>query len=336
MRAVLTADNHLSAFANEPIHNGMPEKLYYNIQALKNVAEYSIKNNINNIIIAGDMIHTKSIIHSLAQSEFLDFVRAYKQLTFIIIDGNHDMSSKSGDGVSALKCCDNEENVIMVHESKEIDNIWFVPWNPKTMIQDIKSGSPNQVPYLVSHFGLNEGRLNSGISIVSDLGLKDLKQYKKVFLGHYHAAQEIDNVMYVGSLIQLDWGEKNEIKRFLDINTDTNEIISVESIGFKKYCEFNITKDNADEVIKKAEDLKKEGHDVKLRKKDDVLLDNVSKEIIVIDDSEIDITNRGINSSMTRKDKALKYMEIKNIPESKIEDYLSIGLDIMNSVIGEK
>jgi DNA repair exonuclease SbcCD nuclease subunit len=270
MRFLKSGDIHLKAFALIFSFKGIPESLYYNMSALDYMVSYAIKREIDKFIFSGDIFHTKSIIHSLAQAMFLDFVRKNKNIHFYILDGNHDMSSKSGDGVSALKCCDNEENVTTIHESKEIDNIWCVPWNPKTMYQDIKSGSPNGAPYLISHFGLNEGKLNSGISIVSDVGLKDLRHYTKVFLSHYHAAQEIENVLYCGSLIQLDWGEKNEEKRFLEIDTDTNTVISVPSVGYKKYCEFQVTKDNVEQVLVQVEQLKKEGHNIKIRKKDDV------------------------------------------------------------------
>jgi len=45
---------------------------------------------------------------------------------------------------------------------------------------------------LISHFGLSEGMLNSGMSIISDIGLKDLRgKYELVLLGHYHKPQEI-------------------------------------------------------------------------------------------------------------------------------------------------
>ena len=99
--------------------------------------DYAEDNNIPNIVIAGDTFHTKSIIHALAQSVLLDFVKSFPELNFIIIDGNHDMSSKSGDGVSALRCLDDVNNVDMIHESKQIENIAFVPWHPKKMKNDI-------------------------------------------------------------------------------------------------------------------------------------------------------------------------------------------------------
>jgi len=336
MRALIAADLHMSAYSQEATisYQGLEvsEKLVSIVKAVKEMIEYAKKKEITKVILAGDTFHTKSIIHSLAQSLFLDIIRENKNIQFIIIDGNHDMSSKSGIGVSALKCCDNEPNVFMLHESKEIDNIWFVPWNPKTMNQDIIKGSPNKVPYLISHLGLNEGKMNSGISIVSDIGLKDLTKYKLAILGHYHANQEVGNVIYVGSLIQMDWGEKHEVKRFLDFNSDTGEFISIPSSGYKKYFELEIKKDNVKEVLEEAKKLQEQGDFVRLRKLEEVDTVDIQDTYHIIDDTENDITNRGVSTTMSMEQKLLKYLEIKKIRPEDYEMYKSIGMDIVSSI----
>ena len=91
MRAIVIADLHLSMYANDPYIEGYPERLFYLLKVLRQIADYAIKNGINKIIVAGDTFHTKSIIHSLAQSELLDYLRYYNgKVEFIIVDGNHD------------------------------------------------------------------------------------------------------------------------------------------------------------------------------------------------------------------------------------------------------
>jgi DNA repair exonuclease SbcCD nuclease subunit len=190
MKFIYTADLHLSSYSQDRIDSTthLPERLSGIYTSFCEILNYGMDNNIKNVVIGGDIFHNKSLIHSIAQSRLLDIVRVYREIYFIIEDGNHDMSSMTGDGVSALKCLDNEVNVKTIHNTCIIDNILFVPWNPRNMISDIKEGRTN---YLISHFGLNEGKLNSGISIVSDIGLKDLKQYKRCYLGHYHTPQEV-------------------------------------------------------------------------------------------------------------------------------------------------
>ena len=197
------------------------------------------------------------------------------------------------------------------------------------MLSDIKNG---EADYLFAHLGLNEGILNSGISLVSDIGLKDLKQYKSVYLGHYHTPQKIGNTTYVGNPTHLDWNDKNQEKRFIVFDSETSEEQSVPTTGYKKYCEFNITEENKTEILKNATELKNSGHYVKINKTNDLDVSEFEKDFDIIDKTEKDITNRGITSSMSISDKLNRFLEIKEIPVEKREYYRNVALDIMESV----
>jgi len=342
MKFAYTADWHLSGYTQDKIINGLPERLYEKKVVQENIGNYCRLNEIKTIIIGGDLLHNKSIIYSLAQSILLDFFREYKDLNFIVLDGNHDLSGKGSDVVSALKSLDNEPNVRRVSKPTRITDdsgldILIVPYSDN-MIDAIKKSSAK---YLISHFGLNEGTLNSGVSIISDIGLKDLVgKYQYVLLGHYHKPQEItkDNisVYYSGSITQNDWGEKGEEKRFLIVDTDTDTIESVPTKGYKKYFDLQITEENKTEVIKKARELKEEGHNVKITRKEAVDIDDINKEFMVVDKVEKDITNRGLSSTMSMRDKLMRYLEVNEIPEDKRDIYLQEALDIVNSVAERK
>ena len=336
MRFTFTADWHLSGYNQDKVdaNTNFPERLSGIRSVIIEMIEYSLKNEIKYMIVGGDIFHNKSIIYSVAQSVLLDIIRVYKNgdITFIILPGNHDMSNMTGTGVSATKCLDHEPNVKTIRRTTKIENILLVPWNPIEMIPDIKEGNTD---YLIAHLGLNEGSLNSGISIVSDIGLKDLKQYKRVLLGHYHKPQEIGNTIYVGSPLSLDWGEKNEEKRFLIVDTDHHTIESIPTVDYKKYYEFKINSENQKDIIEKVKLLQNEGHHIKLIRTDDSDLTEAENEIqtiSIIDKREKDITNRGITSGMSGVDKLMRYLEIKEIPEEKKEKYKNVGLDIMNSI----
>ena len=329
MRYIMTGDLHLSAYSNESVVQGLPEKIFYTGNTLNHMIFYALKNDISNMIIGGDIFHSKSILHVVAQSYFLDFIRKNLNITFYIISGNHDMSSRSGNGVSALKCIDKEPNVKMFHEATVEDSIYYVPWNPEKMIDEIRK-PPSKVKYLVSHLGLNEAKLNSGISIVSDIGLKDLTKYTHCFLSHYHSPQTINNVSYIGSPIQMDWGEKNEEKRFMVLDTETGEIKSIPTEGYKKHIEIELTAANKDDIVERSRELIKEGHHVKLNKVEDFITDDINDEFRIVSKIERDITNRGITSSMSMEEKLIKYLEIKGIPGNYIETYKNIGISIIN------
>lgn len=329
LKFIFTGDLHLSLYSNDRIDKGtgLPLRLSMLKTVLYNIAEYALLSELHIIIIAGDVFHTKSIIHSLAQSVLLDFIRNFTQIKFIIIDGNHDLSSRSGSGVSALKCLDNEPNVQMLHKAEQIENILFVPWGPN-MINEIKRGTSE---YLVAHIGLNDAQLSNGISIVSDIRLKDLKTYKQCLFSHYHKPQEVGNVIYVGSPIQLDWGEKHEEKRFLIVDTDTGKIDSELTQGYKKYFEFEITKANKVEVIKTAKFLQDNGNFVKIIKREEVDVDDIPPDLRVVDKTEVDVTDRGLSTRMSKEDILQRYLEIKKVPEDKVERYYQEAIDIIES-----
>jgi len=335
MKFAYTADIHLSKYGQDTIEqtSNLPERLHSIKETLYNIGNYCYDHDIRTLIIGGDLLHNKSIIYTIAQDMMLDFFEAYDDLEFWVIDGNHDLSGKGSEAISSLRSLHNMLNVVWVSKSPvNYNNILMIPYS-YNMIKPIKE---SKADILISHFGLNEGILNSGISIVADIGLKDLiGKYKLVLLGHYHKPQEIINdqisLYYVGSPVQLDWGEKNEDKRFLVIDTETLEVESISTTGYKKYLEYEITEENKQEILEKARQEKECGSYVKIVQKTKVELGDVS-DLNIIDKSEVDITNRGVSSSMSKADIFRRYVEAKEIPEKEIEYYLQAATQLIEGI----
>jgi len=341
MKIAVIADVHLSRYGQDRVEetSNLPERLHSIKNTLDNVAEYCINNEIVHVVIAGDLLHSKSVIYAIAQELMFDYFERYeKELHFTVIDGNHDLSSKGEDALSALRSLEHIENVTWITKKPFHlpPGIVFVPYS-YNLVDQVKK---NEGRILFSHFGLNEGILNSGISIISDLSLNDLAgRYELVILGHYHKPQEIlrDDIKlyYTGSPIQLDWGEKGDVKRFLVVDTDTLDVQSVPTTGYRQYIEYEITSENKDEIFKKAETMKKAGHHIKLVKKEAVDLDDIKEDYRVVDKTDQDITNRGISSSMSQADKLEKYLSIKEISEKDLKNYKAVGLEIIDACEGE-
>ena len=335
MRFVFTADWHLSRYGQDKVEDttNLPDRLHSTKNAIYNMADYCRENEIDTMIIGGDLLHGKSVIYAVAQNILLDFFRDNQDLQFIVLDGNHDLSGKGTAVISALKSIDNEPNVSRIQGLfTKINDILIVPYSHK-MIEIIKGST---APYLISHFGLNEGVLNSGLSIIADIGLNSLiDKYKAVLLGHYHKPQEIVRedieVYYVGSPIQLDWGEKHEEKRFLDVDTDQGTITSVKTEGYRRYHEFELRNDNKDDVVAQARKLIKEGHHVNIKRVEEVDTRDIAGDLRIIDRVEKDITDRGISSSMSEVDRLRRYCEIKGIPEDEMDEHLNEALAIISA-----
>lgn len=336
MKFAYIADIHLSRYGQDSVNSesNLPERLHMLKNTLCQIADYCVENDIDQIVIGGDILHGKSVIYAIAQKVMLEFFRKYADtIHFTVIDGNHDVSGKGTDAVSALEPLASEPNVLWISMKDKYfqnENILFIPHSPD-MVKIIKSSSAD---ILVSHFGLNEGKLNSGISIVSDIGMKDLREnYKLVLLGHYHKPQEIieDNISlyYVGSPIQLDWGEKNDEKRFLIVDTHTLTVESIPTSGYAKHIELKIDNENKHEILEEAKRLKEQGHLVNVIAETKVDLSGLNTDIKIIDKTDKDVTNRGISINMSERERLIRYMEIQGIPEEKREIYLQYAIKLI-------
>lgn len=325
MKFAYTADIHLSRYGQDKLEDesNLPERLHSIKSVLYEIADYCIANNIRVIVIGGDLLHGKSVIYAIAQEIMLEYFKKYNDLiVFYVIDGNHDLSGKGETVVSALRPLEDIWNLHWIRFDQikhlEKDDILFVPYsyNLPSIIKQ------NKARVLISHFGLSEGILNSGMSIVSDISVKDLRgRYELVLLGHYHKPQEIIepgfSLYYVGSPIQLDWGEKNDEKRFLVVDSDTLDVQSIPIQNYKKHIEIELTPESFDQAISIAREAKESGDHVKIIMKEVVDLTSLKGEFNVIDKTEQDITDRGITSSMSLEDKLRKYLEIREIAMEK-------------------
>jgi hypothetical protein len=108
--------------------------------------------------------------------------------------------------------------------------------------------------------------------------------------------------------------------------------LNVESVdidcGIPGFYEFKIettdTKERINEIITQANELKKNGHKVRVINKNKQKIKNDISDVIILEQKEIDITNRGITVEQTKLEQCKKYLEIKEIPEEEREYYMQI------------
>lgn len=344
MKLIAIGDIHASGFSDDSVVGEYPERLYFIQKSLEYIINYGKFHNINTFVVVGDIYNDKTLIYNEAQNMLTDIFKNNEDCQFVMFSGNHDLSSTGEHQKSAISVfskfpnvktylykaeIDTDINGLVVpycHNfldqvkmaSKSFDNLAGSVYNPSTMI-------------LYAHVGLNEGVLQSGLSRVDTLKVSDIEQFPLAILGHYHKPQKIQNakttVYYVGSLIPKDWNDKNESKRFLVVDTDTLEVESVDLNvpGVKQFYEFVITNDNErKDILDRAAKLKDEGHHVRVVNKSAT---KVSKEeniadMIVLENTEVDITDRGINITQSKMDQCKKYLEIKKVDNPN--DYLKV------------
>ena len=330
MKRGAIGDIHLSGFESDSLDDdGLPFRLGLIIQSLDYIVDKLRGMGIFEVDILGDLINDKSIIYTIAQDAFKDFLIKNSDFSFRIISGNHDMSSTGELQKSAINVFDMYNNVECIpYNPITIDDVTYVPFNSDfmTTLQDIEPGK-----ILVSHLGLNEAMLQSGLSRIDKISMRDLaSKFQLAILGHYHKPQHFNNddidIWYAGNVIHKDWNDKNEQKRFLVYDTETMEVESHDITGFREFREYIIENpEEKDAILQQVEIAQNDGHKVRLKNKSGVSLkETINENVMVIEIKEVDITNRGIEITQTREEQIKKYMEIKEIPEEDQQEYLDI------------
>ena len=328
MKRLITADSHLSLYSNDRLIENIPERLHSAFLVLHQMARYALANGITEVELAGDLFNDKLLLHTRPFVMLTEFFAQYPTLLFVLESGNHDWDTTGDDQVSIVSGFESVPNVRCIVKTEVIGNITYIPYT-KNIAQEIADAEGGDI--LVSHFGLNEAQIVPGMSLTSNIKLKDLKKWKLVLLGHYHLPQDIKGpgnmVYYMGSGYQKDWNEKHQDKRFLVYDTDTLEVESIPTTGYCKYIELIIDdKEKANDILAEAKQHRADGHHVRVRNKTEDVIEG--DDVFVISEKEVDITNRGISISMSTADQLRKYAEIKDIPADEIDEYLKIGKDL--------
>lgn len=320
MNRIGIADLHLSGYSSDSPKNGLPQRLYDLFNSLRQVVSFARENNITNIDILGDINNDKDIFYTKPFILFRDFIRETDDLFYTFLSGNHDMDSASDDQVSSIENFRELKNARVI-TSIEYDEELGILWMPftKQIAHSVKAAP--QCNILLSHFGVNEAQMSSGISIVADVSLKDLAKFKLVLLGHYHKPQNIKNVWSVGNLFQNGWGEKGEEKRFVVYNTDTLKVESVPVHGYMKHIEL-VLQDPSDikQLLEESKKLKIQGNKVRIKNLSGSEVTH--EDIQIINKVEKDITDRGLDIGMSDEEIHKGYLRIKKIED---ERFLEIG-----------
>lgn len=238
-KILLTGDVHLHN------HKNSDERLQHCLEVLEWVFRTAEEKEIEHICFLGDLFHSRQKINvATYQWTFEIFCKWMKTGLFdvYLLVGNHDMVHKFKPDICSIKPLASIEGVHIVDKpcfttmlEFEVDNqpVAFLPYseNPLNDLQEIK-GSPKNL--LLGHVALMGASLNSvcqsrAEAVVEhdgDMTVVDadsFKDWKRVFLGHYHGAQKIGNIEYVGSPLQLSFGEAFQEKHLIIYNTETDE-----------------------------------------------------------------------------------------------------------------
>ena len=235
-------------------HKRQTDRLDDCLEALEWIFQTAIDRNIETIVCAGDLFHDRQKIDVLTYQKTFELFEKYlcnpakagPPFSIHLLLGNHDMFHYQRWDVTAVTPLRRLPGVSIIdrpckfklfpngdeHEDIEVG---FLPYT-KDPIDDLKSiEQPDGHKVMFAHIAVDNALWNvraqtrAEVSVEHDGDMVKVsddifKDWDQTFLGHYHAQQKLDhNVEYIGSPLQLDFGEAFQHKHIIIYDTETHE-----------------------------------------------------------------------------------------------------------------
>jgi DNA repair exonuclease SbcCD nuclease subunit len=234
-KILLWSDNHVHP------HKKNNQRLEDCLKALEWVFETAERRNIKNLLFGGDLFHDRQKIEVYTyQKTFEVFAKWMKKDLFnlYLLLGNHDLWFNDKTTISSVMPLSSLKNVYVISKPSRIEidghNWDFIPYthNPIESLEELKKINSN-MQYALGHIALDgailHGSQQSDVSIEHDGDMIPISaalfdDYTHTFLGHYHAEQRVNKkVEYIGSPLQLSFGEAFQKKHIIVFDADKNE-----------------------------------------------------------------------------------------------------------------
>jgi len=230
--------------------NGRNSRLQDQLNAQNEVFENCISINAHLLIHTGDLF--ESLTEKIDKVTFLTvydkFVEFSKSgVVVVLIVGNHDWLDRT-EKEHILEPFKEIQNIIVV-DAPRVEQVGdtsfcFLPYTKVELTEKIvelaRISRNSERRYLFTHQGGIQGaKVGPRDTILKgDYSLIDFKvgNFDLVFNGHYHKPQTMgNNFIIVGSLVQKDFGEREDNKGFWVLDTETRAALFTENTSPKFY-----------------------------------------------------------------------------------------------------
>jgi len=230
MKFIHTSDFHIWDKLRYSIDDSRIKKIEKNAMY---IVDYAIENKIGYIFITGDVFN----VYNPDEKSFKVFSRIVSHaiknnIRIRVIAGDHDTDGINyslesyrnlirhyGNDLLKIVGCNKDKNVTIVNERIDYGfNIVYIPFQINIVralkIARLKYMKDN-INVLFSHCGINMAYASSRKRIKNKITEDMLEGWDIVCLGDYHLSQRIGkNIYYAGSIIRINWGERNDDKSF--------------------------------------------------------------------------------------------------------------------------
>lgn len=239
-KILIFSDIHIDA------HKKSKERLQHCLDALEWVFKVATEKKVKDIVFAGDLFQNRQQIDVMTYNLTFDILYKYckSQFNLFLLIGNHDLWFHDKWDISSVKPFSAIENVTVIDSPGAFTvggkPIHFLPYT-HTPVEYIKSllATATYPKILVAHLAVDGAILNTLHKTHADVIIEHdgemvkvdasmFAGWDQVWLGHYHGYQKIaPNVEYVGSTLQLSFGEAFQHKYVIlyDLETGDKEYI---------------------------------------------------------------------------------------------------------------
>lgn len=238
-KALLFADLHLHA------HKDRVDRLQNCLEVLDWVFQVANKRSVEYIFFLGDLFHERAKIDVLNYLKTFEIFMKHmiedsQDRDAYLLVGNHDMYHRERWNVNSVKplsaiprCHIVDRPTVMQIGNTRID--WMPHTdNPVVDLEKLKREHNGAGDVLLGHMAVHGAALNTYYGTKADVIVEydnDMvpvdasvfSDWRKVFLGHYHGSQILGNVEYVGSPLELTFGEAFQQKHLIILDLDTLE-----------------------------------------------------------------------------------------------------------------
>ena len=244
MKVCILGDTHFG-MRNDSISFLDYAENFYN----KTFFPYLIENNIGTIIQLGDFFDRRKYINfytlSRTKEMFLDKLVEYN-IDMFVLAGNHDTYFKNTNDINSIDLLFREyDNITVIDSPQTIHlnyadtnaDVLMMPWicaeNYDESVLELKN---NSASLCMGHFEIAGFTMHRGMTSDGGLSREIFRKFDMVFSGHYHHRSKQENIVYVGTPMEITWQDYNDTKGFhlFDLSTRALEFIPNPNVMFHR------------------------------------------------------------------------------------------------------
>lgn len=228
-KIAILGDTHFGMRKDSQKFHKFSEQFYSNI-----FFPYLDANNITEVYQLGDLFDNRKSISPLSLHECKRYFfneLAKRNIVFYTLLGNHDIFWRESVSISSSSLLLGEyNNVVVIDKPTTINNIDMIPWICKENAQEIAEFMRNSFSsYCFGHFEIAGFKMYKGADSHGGLSKEFFSHYSLVCSGHYHTRSFSDNILYVGTPMEMTWQDYDDPRGFHVLDTVTGNIEFVQN-----------------------------------------------------------------------------------------------------------